>query len=100
MGDDPIVALFDKNHREAGWLWHEFALAVTHEIVETDCQYGCGIDHPQLLLHELDLVAGADYHSNYCVIASRPNVRSLLLVPCRIASVAYSLATATLSLAS
>ena len=57
MGYDPIVALFDKNHRETCWLWHEFALAVTHEIVEADCQYGCGIDHPQLLLHKLDLVA-------------------------------------------
>ena len=63
MGYDPIVALFHKEHREAGWLWHEFAFAVAHEFIEADYQYGCGIDYLELLLHEFDLVACPDHYS-------------------------------------
>jgi hypothetical protein len=42
MGYDPLVALFHKDDREACWLWHEFAFAVAHKIIEADCQNGIG----------------------------------------------------------
>lgn len=59
MGNEPIVALLDQNHCEAGRLRRELAVFVAHEVVEASHEDGLVVEHLEFLLPELDLVSGA-----------------------------------------